>query len=128
MLIYNMLIKDFYTINDLTFNGSGIDAVIKLNPNHEVYLGHFPEQPVVPGVIQLQIVKELLEEVMQAKLMMDNIIQVKYLMPITPNENSKLDFSITNKMNGGNRIKSNITIGINDAIFTKARIEFLIIS
>jgi len=121
-----MLIKDFYKVNEVNFNGSGIDATINLNPDHEVYKGHFPEQPVVPGVIQLQIVKELLEEVLQAKLLMNNIIQVKYLIPITPNENPTLDFSITNKVIDGNRIKSNITIGINDVTFTKARIEFLI--
>jgi 3-hydroxyacyl-[acyl-carrier-protein] dehydratase len=121
-----MLIKDFYKVNEVSFNGSGIDATINLNPDHEVYKGHFPEQPVVPGVIQLQIVKELLEEVLQAKLLMNNIIQVKYLIPITPNENPTLDFSITNKVIDGNRIKSNITIGINDVTFTKARIEFLI--
>ena len=127
-IISDMLIKDFYTINELTFNGSGIDATIKLNPNHVVYLGHFPEQPVVPGVIQLQIVKELLEEVMQAKLMMDNIIQVKYLIPITPNENPVLVFSIMNKTIDENTIKSTITVGDNDKVFTKARISFLIIS
>jgi 3-hydroxyacyl-[acyl-carrier-protein] dehydratase len=123
-----MLIKDFYTINDLIFRGSGFDAAIQLNPNHEVYQGHFPEQPVVPGVIQLQIVKELLEEVMQTKLMMDNVIQVKYLIPITPNENPELIFSIMNKTVDENTIKSTITIGFNDLVFTKARISFLNIS
>jgi 3-hydroxyacyl-[acyl-carrier-protein] dehydratase len=121
-----MLIKDFYKVNEVSFNGSGIDATINLNPDHEVYKGHFPEQPVVPGVIQLQIVKELLEEVLQAKLLMNNVIQVKYLIPITPNENPTLDFSITNKVIDGNRIKSNIIIGTKQGTFTKARIEFLI--
>ena len=122
-----MLIKDFYTISELTFNGSGIDATVKLNPNHGVYLGHFPEQPVVPGVIQLQIVKELLEEVMQAKLMMNNVIQVKYLVPITPNDNPELIFSVTNKTIDMNTIKSTITVGDDDKVFTKARISFSII-
>ena len=122
-----MLIKDFYTINDLIFRGSGFDAAIQLNPNHEVYQGHFPEQPVVPGVIQLQIVKELLEEVMQTKLMMDNVIQVKYLIPITPKENPELVFSILNKTIKKNTIKSTITIGDNNLVFTKAKISFSII-
>jgi len=122
-----MLIKDFYTINDLTFNGSGIDATIKLNTNHEVYKGHFPEQPVVPGVIQLQIIKELLEEVMQAKLMMDNVIQVKYLIPVIPDKNPELIFTILNKTIDDNTIRSTITIGANNVIFTKAKISFSIL-
>ena len=122
-----MLIKNFYTINSLTFNSSGIDATIKLNPNHEVYLGHFPEQPVVPGVIQLQIVKELLEEVMQAKLFMNNVTQVKYLIPITPNENPVLTFSIINKTIDEDNIKSTITVSYNGVIFTKARVSFSVI-
>jgi len=119
-----MLIKEFYKIVNLYSSDSRIIATIKLNPDHEVYKGHFPTQPVVPGVIQLQIVKEILEEVLETKLFMGNIIQVKYLIPITPVENPELTFNITSKKTDSNNIKSTTSIGFNDNIFTKAKIVF----
>jgi len=51
----------------------------------------------VPGVIQLQIIREILEQVLEARLFMGKIIQVKYLIPITPIENPELIFTITHK-------------------------------
>ena len=120
-----MLIKEFYKITNLSSSDSGIIATIKLNPNHEVYRGHFPNQPVVPGVIQLQIIKEILEEVLETKLFMRNVIQVKYLIPITPIDNPKLKFIITNKKSDQNKLKSTVSIGFNGGVFTKAKIEFI---
>ncbi len=119
-----MLIKEFYKITNLSSSDSGIIATIKLNPNHEVYKGHFPNQPVVPGVIQLQIVKEIIENVLEGKLFMGNIVQVKYLIPITPLENHELSFTITNKKTDEYNFKSTVSIGFNDNIFTKAKIVF----
>lgn len=119
-----MLIKDFYKTVSLISNDSTISSKIRLNPNHEVYKGHFPNQPVVPGVILLQIVREIIEHVLQAKLFMGKIIQVKYLIPITPIETPELTLTITNKKTDYNKLKSTVIIGFNNKIFTKAKIEF----
>ncbi len=122
-----MLIKDFYKIENFTSEDYKITATIKLNPNHEVYKGHFPKQPVVPGVIQLQIVKELLEKHLKKKLFMNKITQVKYLIPIIPTNSPKLVIIITTKRTDENILKSNISIGFDNSVFTKARVSFRII-
>lgn len=119
-----MLIKDFYKINNLTSNETEVIACIKLNPNHKVYKGHFPNQPVVPGVIQLQIVKEILENHLSKNLFMSNITQVKYLVPITPVEVPELHISITYKNDDDGILKSNVFISFDEIIYTKARIIF----
>lgn len=122
-----MLIKDFYKTTNVTFNSLGFEAKIELNTNHEVYKGHFPEQPVVPAVIQLQIAKELLEDVMQAKLMMEKVIQVKYLNLIIPKEYPELIFIFKNSTTEDDKIKSNVNICTGDVIFTKAKLVFKVI-
>lgn len=119
-----MLIKDFYKINNLTSDESEVIARIKLNPNHEVYKGHFPGQAVVPGVIQLQIVKEILENHLSKNLFMDNITQVKYLVPITPEEVPELHISISYKNDDKGNLKSNVLISFEETMYTKARIIF----
>jgi|FLOH01.1.fsa_nt_gi 3-hydroxyacyl-[acyl-carrier-protein] dehydratase len=122
-----MLIKDFYKLIDLSSDGSGIVATLKLNPEHKVYKGHFPNHPVVPGVIQLQIVKELLEQSLGKNLFMGNIQRVKYLKPVVPTNTSQLVFTIIIKETDEQKIGSNVSIGLKDSIFTKAKIEFTII-
>ena len=119
-----MLIKDFYKIDQLSSIETDLNASIVLNPEHEVYKGHFPSQPVVPGVIQLQIVKELLEKQLNQKLFMGSIAQVKYLIPITPLEFTELNISVAIKSDESNTFKTNVSIHFGDTVFTKAKITF----
>ena len=119
-----MLIKDFYKIDQLSSTETDLKASIVLNHDHEVYKGHFPSQPVVPGVIQLQIVKELLEKQLNQKLFMGSIAQVKYLIPITPLEFTELNISVAIKSDESNTFKTNVSIHFGDTVFTKAKITF----
>mgnify|MGYP000156204278 CR=1 FL=1 len=80
-----MLVKDFYTVLSIEVENQKLQATIRLNPDHALYQGHFPEQPVVPGVMQMQIMKEILEQQVQQKLQVNNISQVKFLNMIIPN-------------------------------------------
>jgi len=82
-----MLIKDFYTIQRFETNGNKTEAEILLNPKHEVYKGHFSAQPVVPGVIQIQILREVAEKAVDQKLFINEVISAKYLNMIVPDEN-----------------------------------------
>ena len=41
---------DFYTINNLQVVGTTVNAELVLNAGHSIYEGHFPGQPVTPGV------------------------------------------------------------------------------
>lgn len=122
-----MLIEGFYNIEELSTIEDGINATIKLNPDHNVYSGHFPNQPVVPGVIQLQIIKEIIEGSRGIKLFMGNISQVKYLVPITPKENSSLSFVITIKSKEDNKISTNTILKYQDIILSKIKVTFDVI-
>ncbi len=81
-----MLIKDFYTIQNFSADNSHIKAAIVLNVSHDVYKGHFPGQPVVPGVIQIQILRELSEKAFGRKLFIGEVSSAKYLNMIVPDD------------------------------------------
>jgi 3-hydroxyacyl-[acyl-carrier-protein] dehydratase len=72
-----------------------VQAEIRLNPGHHVYRGHFPGQPVVPGVLQLQMVKEILETALQENLRLNEMGSVKYLKLIVPNQFPLLTCQLT---------------------------------
>jgi len=65
-------------------------TVIEFNPDHIVYAGHFPGHPVTPGVIQLQIVHELLEKYFCKDLNLITMTQCKFLKILNPNKTSQL--------------------------------------
>ena len=121
-----MLIPNFYTIQKIETKEGTITARILLNPKHEVYKGHFPEQPVVPGVIQLQIIKEILEETLGQQLFMHKVSSAKYLNIITPKHSTELQITIQYKKTDESEYKVNALIGSGETVFTKVKAEFLI--
>ena len=79
-----MLIKDFYTIQSFNSDDNRIKATVLLNPSHFVYKGHFPKQPVVPGVIQIQLLRETAEKALNQKLFISEVSSAKYLSILVP--------------------------------------------
>ena len=116
-----MLIQDFYIIHSSNKSENSLFTEIHLNPEHEVYKGHFPQQAVVPGVIQLQIIKELLEKDLSINLMIKEVIMAKYLNMITPEENPVLEITIENRLNETGDYLINAVISKDDIIFTKLK-------
>src|SRR5688572_776927 len=87
------LLKDFYKIRSAPEAGSAPERAtveVSLNPAHEVYKGHFPKMAVVPGVCQVQMVKEILELLQGKQLMLVEGTNIKFLAMIDPDKNGSL--------------------------------------
>ena len=112
------LINNFFRVLETSIGESGFSSIIKLNPDHIVYTGHFPGHPVTPGVIQLQIVHELLENHFDKNLRLIKMPNCKFLKILNPKEILQLVVHIE-----FNRIDDELTIkarGENEAaIFFK---------
>lgn len=76
--------NDFYTLSDIVAGENKWEGKIAFNAAHAIFKGHFPGQPVVPGVCMMQIVKEVLEFAMNKKIQIQQAGQVKFLQLITP--------------------------------------------
>jgi len=79
-----MLLKDFYKVLSLEKNEQQHVAVILVNEKNDVFNGHFPGNPIMPGVCMMQIIKELTEEITGTKLMMQSLSNVKFMALINP--------------------------------------------
>lgn len=79
-----MLVNDFYTVHGLAQTEGSIQAILHWNKSHDIFRGHFPGQPVVPGVCMLQIIKELMESSLGRKLALQESSQMKFLQFIDP--------------------------------------------
>lgn len=90
-----MLIKNFYTVENIQENSpNNYTALISLNTSHEVFKGHFPNNPVMPGICMIQIIKELSEEITQKQLFMEQVVNVKFMTLINPEICNELTFHL----------------------------------
>jgi len=85
-----MLQNDFYTAHDLQYGDQAITCRIVFNAAHDIFRGHFPQQPVVPGVCMMQIVKELLMQRTGRPLMLREAAQVKFLRLMLPDTQAEV--------------------------------------
>ena len=84
------LINDFFEVLGTSDSEVGFITAIELNPGHIVYQGHFPGHPVTPGVIQMQIVHELLEKHFSKNLKLITMIRCKFLKILNPDKTPQL--------------------------------------
>lgn len=90
-----MLLDNFYRIIHIEEKENGKQEIeIELNSGHVLYRGHFPGQPVVPGVCSLQMIKESAEQILNRPLQYVQIASSKFLSAINPLETPLLHLSI----------------------------------
>jgi 3-hydroxyacyl-[acyl-carrier-protein] dehydratase len=86
-----MLLKDFYKIISLENTAdSKYKAVILINEEHDIFKGHFPGNPIMPGVCMMQIIKELVEQITESSLFMQSLSNVKFMALINPFQTPEL--------------------------------------
>lgn len=90
-----MLIKDLYTVEKYQEEDLKIKATVFINKDNEIFKGHFPNNPVMPGVCMIQIIKELSEKALNTKLFMQKTTNVKFMALIVPDKNPLLNLDIT---------------------------------
>ncbi|WP_339610424.1 3-hydroxyacyl-ACP dehydratase [uncultured Planktosalinus sp.] len=115
-----MLLKDFYTIlSTETVSENNYSVTINLNKNHEVFKGHFPGNPVTPGVCMLQIIKEMCQSFLNCELQLKTASNVKFMALINPDINSRLRLELAISFGENDEIKVKNTTFMEDTVALK---------
>ena len=96
-----MLIEGLYTILDFKQEENTVTASVKLNKDHQVFLGHFPGNPIMPGVCMIQMIKELTEKAIGKELFLAMASNVKFMAIINPEKNDTLQLLLDISENEG---------------------------
>lgn len=121
-----MLIKGLYIISAFKQDEGMTSANIKLNKDHEIFKGHFPGNPVMPGVCMIQIIKELTEKAVEKKLFLSVCTNVKFMAIINPEEIDDLVVNLQISEDSNEVIVKNIT-SFNSTLALKLNATFKII-
>lgn len=120
-----MLFKNFFTIDSKILNSDNeLEYTIQVKPHHEIFKGHFPGQPVVPGVVSVQIINELLSEHLGVQLMMTSARSIKYIAMIDPNVNPVLHYNIQFKKDDAEMFKVTAEVSFEEITFVKFKGTF----
>jgi len=114
---------DLYDIKKIGFADGKLSASVSLNETHEIFGGHFPGQPVLPGVCQMALLKDLLERHLNKKLATQKAGQVKFLAMIDPRRTPDLDVQIQISENEG-IVTAQSVISWGEIIFLKSKCRF----
>lgn len=115
-----MLLKDFYKVISLeNTSENNYLAVILINEEHEVFKGHFPGNPIMPGVCMMQIIKELTEQISASSLFMQSLSNAKFMALINPFNTPELRLELDISMTDTDLVKVKNVTYFNDTVALK---------
>lgn len=118
-----LLLDDLYKIVEFSSTPDTITAVISLSSDHKIFEGHFPDAPVTPGVVQLQIVKELLEKHLGKDLRMKIMRTCKFIQVLDPRETPEININI--KYTQNELLEISASGSYQDITFFKAQVSYI---
>jgi 3-hydroxyacyl-[acyl-carrier-protein] dehydratase len=106
------ILNNFYELTSHKSENNVFRANITLNKDHEIFKGHFPGNPVTPGVCMMQIVKDLAEKFTDSKLFLKSASNVKFMAIINPFETPDLVLELDiNEKDGEVKVKNTTIFG-----------------
>ncbi|MBI9089299.1 MAG: hypothetical protein JEZ12_08785 [Desulfobacterium sp.] len=77
-----------------------IEAVFRFDPCLALFAGHFPGAPMLPGVVQIEMVRSLVERAENRPLEINHIKKTKFLKPIVPGDQITVEIESCVKADG----------------------------
>tara|TARA_B110000977_G_C10855571_1_gene407565 strand:- start:378 stop:749 length:372 start_codon:yes stop_codon:yes gene_type:complete len=100
-------LEGLYTLDNLTVVDTKATANIMINKDHIVFKGHFPDNPVMPGVCMMQIIKEITEKIVDKTLFMQSASNIKFMAIINPFVTPELELQLDIiETEGGFKVKN----------------------
>ncbi len=121
-----MILENFYSVT----NKEVIEDLksymfhIKINNEHEIFKGHFPGNPIMPGVCMMQIIKDLTQEIVGCQLFMRKCSNVKFMAIINPDINANLSLEIKLTHDENNEIKVRNVTKFEDTVALKLSVIY----
>jgi 3-hydroxyacyl-[acyl-carrier-protein] dehydratase len=111
-----MLLNDFFHIREIQ-TGDKYTVAIELNAKHQIFNGHFPNNPITPGVCLTQMLKESIEQIIKKKLTLVNASNLKFMAILNPELHPTATISISLKEKGDDLVHADGSISAGEITF-----------
>jgi len=75
--------------------GGMVAFEFRFDANDPTFAGHFPGRPILPGVFQIEMARAAAEWTLECALEVREVSKAKFLRPISPGEQVRLELSWT---------------------------------
>jgi 3-hydroxyacyl-[acyl-carrier-protein] dehydratase len=117
--------NDLFSIDKISHEDATISVMLGINADSEILEGHFPGHPVVPGACMLQIVKEILESVLNHPVRLKKADQLKFMITIDPTNTSTVALDMAYKNAEDDSIVVTAKLSNPDALYFKFQGSFV---
>lgn len=118
-----MFLNDLFSIITEEKSEKQATFTIRLNKEHAIYSGHFPDSPITPGVCIVQIAVDLLSHLSGRNLQLTQAKNVKFLQIIRPEEHESIQYQLSWEAIGNNAFTLKAVVSDGDTVFTKMSIQ-----
>lgn len=94
------MLNDFFECRIAHAEDGKLSGRIQFNPGHPIFKGHFPGQPVVPGVCTMAVAKMVMEQQLEKKLRLVSAGNVKFLRLLMPQDEPEFILNYEQKETG----------------------------
>lgn len=116
-----MLLNSLFFPEQITSTGYSIEASIRIEKSHAIFEGHFPGQPILPGVCMMQLIKELVEVTDGVTYRIETAGNIKFLNVIDPAITDRVMASILIEQKNELGVKINASLFAGDVTFFKLK-------
>lgn len=121
-----MLLGDFFQIEQIqNAENNSFKISVRINPMHPIFEGHFPGNPIVPGVCLTQMTKEIVESIQNCSLHLRKADNIKFTAIVNPNVNPLLDANLSLNFADENRIIAELSFYSGETVFYKFKGNFV---
>ena len=107
-----MLKDSLYTILATDHSDSTIHVVLEVDESNEIFNGHFPDHPILPGACMVQMVKEIFEQEMGNSYLLQKADNLKFLSLIDPQKGEILHLEVNYAIDeAAARVTATLTAG-----------------
>lgn len=71
------------------------EAKVAIHSSMLAFDGHFPGEPVLPGIVQVQIARELVEDLLGKEVALSSITRARMSMMVVPGDQLLFDGALT---------------------------------
>jgi 3-hydroxyacyl-[acyl-carrier-protein] dehydratase len=127
-----LLLNNLYTIQSLSEKDKTIQTTVLLREDHPIFKGHFPGQPVLPGVCMLEMIAEIAGSHLKQRFRILDAPLIKFLNMIDPGKDPLILFEInyeiasgkipvTGRISSGSRVFMKFQMTLESALTTENR-------
>jgi 3-hydroxyacyl-[acyl-carrier-protein] dehydratase len=115
--------EPLFKVASFAHEGSFVNAILNIDGDNDIFKGHFPDQPVVPGACMLQIVKDTMAGALNSSIRLVKADNIKFLSLVQPSTGAlqlQISYLLTD-----NDIKLNATLTANESVCMKLQATFV---